>query len=76
MRGEGRKTKALDKAKEAVAQGFASVTDFDIAANGVVMDTNGKIVPASAQSNSQSNAEDPKISYRMDISIHNIADHP
>lgn len=75
VRGEGRKTKALDKAKEAVAQGFASMTDFDIAANGVSMDTNGKIIPAS-QNPSQPSAGDHKITDRMDISIHNIADHP
>lgn len=82
VRGEGRKIKALDKAKEAVAHGFASVTDFQIAANGVTMDTNGKIMPAddpAQQANSNSNAreeEHPKIADRMDISIHNIADHP
>ncbi|KAJ5595394.1 Amidophosphoribosyltransferase [Penicillium hispanicum] len=83
VRGEGRKVKALDKAKEAVAQGFASVTDFEIAANGVSMDTNGKIIPASQSSlhapetsSKPTSEEHPKVSDRMDISIHNLADHP
>ena len=84
VRGEGRKIKVLDKAKEAVAHGFASVTDFEIAANGVTVDTNGKIIPASKsdlhipESCSRANSDEhhSKVTDRMDISIHNIADHP
>ncbi|CAL5868934.1 uncharacterized protein PFLUO_LOCUS3162 [Penicillium psychrofluorescens] len=84
LRGEGRKIKAVDQAKDAVAHGFANVTDFEIAANGVTMDTNGKIVPASMMGSPVLNGsndtvraeEDSKITDRMDISIHNIADHP
>ncbi|KAL2811787.1 hypothetical protein BJX63DRAFT_422175 [Aspergillus granulosus] len=45
IRGEGRKIKAVDRAKEAVTHGFASEKDFQIAANGVKM-ANGEIVPA------------------------------
>ncbi|KAL2841439.1 hypothetical protein BJY01DRAFT_236374 [Aspergillus pseudoustus] len=45
IRGEGRKIKAVDRAKEAVTHGFASEEDFQIAANGVKM-ANGEIVPA------------------------------
>ncbi|KAJ5674650.1 uncharacterized protein N7477_004584 [Penicillium maclennaniae] len=79
VRGEGRKIKALDKAKEAVANGVASMTDFEIAANGVAMDTNGQIIPAShtvRKTEYTSEKEDhPKVDDRMDISIHNIADH-
>lgn len=80
IRGEGRKIKAFDKAKEAVAHGFASVTDFKIAANGVAMDTNGKLIPADETpvqtSSKRVEEEHPKVADRMDISIHNIADHP
>jgi len=79
VRGEGRKIKALDKAKEAVAHGIASITDFEIAANGVAMDTNGRIIPAGhtvEQIDLKSSKEEhPKIDDRMDISIHNIGDH-
>lgn len=79
VRGEGRKIKALDKAKDAVAHGYASVTDYQIAANGVSMDTNGKIIPANQTPEiepSKPDNEEHKVSDRMDISIHNIADHP
>lgn len=80
VRGEGRKIKALDKAMEAVAHGTANLTDFKMAANGVIMDTNGKIIPAdSPEPVSKPDCEDapnPKVDDRMDISIHNIADHP
>jgi amidophosphoribosyltransferase len=79
VRGEGRKIKALDKAKEAVAHGIASMTDFEIAANGVAMDTNGKIIPAGhnvEQTHCKPVKEEhPKVDDRMDISIHNIGDH-
>ncbi|KAJ6150940.1 hypothetical protein N7470_007534 [Penicillium chermesinum] len=81
VRGEGRKIKALDKAKEAVAHGFASVTDYQIAANGVAMDTNGKIIPANGSPEvnprtPQQNHDEHKVSDRMDISIHNLGDQP
>ncbi|RMJ21984.1 Glutamine phosphoribosylpyrophosphate amidotransferase [Aspergillus sp. HF37] len=88
IRGEGRKIKALDKAKEAVTHGVASEKDFRIAANGVKFDNDGKVIPAvsSGQSdvpqvslnhaNGPSSEETPpKVNDSMDISIHNIADH-
>lgn len=85
VRGEGRKVKALDKAKEAVTNGFANMTDFQIAAHGVTMDTNGKIIPAidnessaigaTKQASKPEDQHNPKVSDRMDISIHNQADH-
>ncbi|KAL4976453.1 hypothetical protein BDW66DRAFT_159643 [Aspergillus desertorum] len=46
IRGEGRKVKAVDRAKEAVTHGFASEKDFQIAANGVKMSGDGDLVPA------------------------------
>ncbi|KAL2871384.1 uncharacterized protein BJX67DRAFT_389037 [Aspergillus lucknowensis] len=52
IRGEGRKIKAVDRAKEAVTHGFASETDFQIAANGVKL-SNGEIIPAGNPSESE-----------------------
>ena len=88
IRGEGRKVKALDKAKEAVTHGYANEKDLAIAANGVKLDQDGKVVPATTpgESNvpqfllnhnktSMNEEEPPKVKDRMDISIHNIADH-
>ncbi|RDW83834.1 amidophosphoribosyltransferase [Aspergillus mulundensis] len=90
IRGEGRKVKAVDRAKEAVTHGFASEKDFQIAANGVKMSSSGDLVPAGNPAESEvpqvgvygSNKppplemeEPPKVKDRMDISIHNIADH-
>ncbi|KAL4917663.1 phosphoribosyltransferase-like protein [Aspergillus aurantiobrunneus] len=89
IRGEGRKIKAVDRAKEAVTHGFASEKDFQIAANGVKLSNNGELVPAADPSESAvpqvgvygsknpppREEEPPKVKDRMDISIHNIADH-
>lgn len=87
LRGEGRKIKALDRAKEAVTHGFASEKDFRMAANGVKLDGSGNIIPAQDPSESEvpqvsvcttrkhKEEEHPKVKDRMDISIHNIADH-
>lgn len=88
IRGEGRKIKALDRAKEAVTHGFASEKDFQIAANGVKLDGKGNIIPAGSPGESEvpqvsicptrrdtPKEEPPKVRDRMDISIHNIADH-
>ena len=89
IRGEGRKIKALDRAKEAVTHGFASEKDFQIAANGVKLDASGNIIPASTPGESEvpqvslcstrkpeASEEHPKVKDRMDISIHNMGDHP
>jgi amidophosphoribosyltransferase len=90
LRGEGRKIKAVSQAKEAVTHGFASQKDFQIAANGVKVSTNGEIVPAASAAESEApqvgvygsnqtppseEEEPPKVKDRMDISIHNIGDH-
>ncbi|OJZ86070.1 hypothetical protein ASPFODRAFT_136096 [Aspergillus luchuensis CBS 106.47] len=53
LRGEGRKIKALDRAKEAVTHGFASEKDFRMAANGVKLDGSGNIIPAQDPSESE-----------------------
>ncbi|GFF35938.1 amidophosphoribosyltransferase [Aspergillus udagawae] len=89
IRGEGRKIKAVDRAKEAVTHGFAKEEDYQIAANGVKLDQHGKIIPANYPGESEvpevgfnqcnkpttHEEEPPKVKDRMDISIHNIADH-
>lgn len=90
IRGEGRKIKAVDRAKEAVTHGFASEEDFQIAANGVKVSNSGSLVPAGDPSESDvpkvtvpassrprqhEEEEPPKVKDRMDISIHNIGDH-
>ncbi|KAK2733598.1 amidophosphoribosyltransferase [Onygenales sp. PD_40] len=46
MRGEGRKMKVVESAKKAVLQGIASSQDIQVAANGVKLDGDGKVVPA------------------------------
>ena len=88
IRGEGRKVKALDKAKEAVTHGYASEQDFQIAANGVKLDRTGKLIPAVSPGDSEVPAVsmdavrnggpsegEYKVKDRMDISIHNFGDH-
>lgn len=90
IRGEGRKFKAMEKAKEAVTHGYASERDFQIAANGVKLDSQGKIIPAGSMGDSEVPAvsmnavrnsnmaeaeHEQKVKDRMDISIHNIGDH-
>jgi amidophosphoribosyltransferase len=46
IRGEGRKLKVVEGAREAVVNGIASKNDFQIAVNGVQLDHGGKVVPA------------------------------
>lgn len=89
IRGEGRKIKALRKAKEAVTHGFANENDLKIAANGVKTDSNGNIVAAANPEESEiphvslgrprqvayKESDHEKVADRMDISIHNLADY-
>lgn len=53
VRGEGRKLKVMDKAKEAIMNGVASKREFQIAANGVKLDSDGHVVPASTPRESE-----------------------
>ena len=85
IRGEGRKIKAVEKAKQAVTHGIANHNDFQIATNGVKLDAGGNVVPASyppkadvprvESEHVQPNDENPKVKDRMDISIHNMGDY-
>lgn len=55
-RGEGRKLKVIESAREAVVNGFASSKDLQVAANGVKLNTQGNVVPAA---NEESSTEQP-----------------
>jgi amidophosphoribosyltransferase len=46
IRGEARKLKVMDKAREAILSGIAGRREFEIAQNGVQLDHKGKVVPA------------------------------
>lgn len=90
LRGEGRKLKAMHKAREAVAHGFAANDQIEIATKGLPVREDGHIVPATngtshVPTNSSSTEEDrwasqeeqsPTVSDRMDISLHNFGDYP
>lgn len=79
MRGEGRKVKAIESARAAVANGVASDEDVKVVAKG--FDTNGKAVaPAPTQQpdavKNEGNQENaPQVKDRMDISLHNLGDY-
>ncbi|EEP78725.1 amidophosphoribosyltransferase [Uncinocarpus reesii 1704] len=88
VRGEGRKFKVVDSARKAVLRGIANQTEVQVAANGVEVDKNGEVVPASAEhrvnptnsantTNHHSDETDhpPQVKDRMDISLHNIGDY-
>lgn len=53
VRGEGRKLKVMDRAKEAILNGVAGEREFQIAANGVRLDSEGRVVPATAPRESE-----------------------
>jgi amidophosphoribosyltransferase len=85
MRGEGRKMKLMESARKAVLTGVASRQDFQVAANGVAVDPNGKVVPATTPERSRqrphntnshdSHDQPPMVKDRMDISLHNLGDY-
>ncbi|KAF7507237.1 hypothetical protein GJ744_010795 [Endocarpon pusillum] len=90
LRGEGRKFKAMDKAREAVAHGVATRDQIEIATRGLVVTEDGQIVPATngisevPLTNMSAIDKDswpheqssPTVSERMDISLHNFGDYP
>ncbi|KAI4215516.1 MAG: hypothetical protein LQ351_001985 [Letrouitia transgressa] len=91
VRGETRKMKVLERAREAVATGYANPKDYQIATNGVEVTGDGQVVPASpierpnqspalkgnaVENSSKSLGENALPRDRMDISLHNFADYP
>lgn len=89
VRGETRKMKVLEKAREAVANGSANPEELDIATKGIKVATNGKLVPASDEEmrcggytsvnggekrRKQSREGKSPPKDQMDISLHNYGD--
>jgi amidophosphoribosyltransferase len=91
LRGEGRKFKVMAQARKAVAQGTAEEVQVQMAANGVVVNGEGQVVPAtngnsevplprlngSETDNGESSAshEDGEPTDTQDISLHNLNDY-
>ncbi|KAL8731388.1 MAG: hypothetical protein Q9166_003480 [cf. Caloplaca sp. 2 TL-2023] len=91
VRRETRKMKVLEKAREAVANGWADQEEMEIAAQGVKAIENGKVVPTTTDGyddlfntqlngdgkrRKQSKEETSPPKDRMDISLHNYGDYP
>ncbi|KAI4112805.1 MAG: hypothetical protein LQ345_006098 [Seirophora villosa] len=89
VRGETRKMKVLEKAREAVANGWADQEELEIATKGIKVAENGKLVPASGEESrngayiavnggdkrrKQSREEKTPPKDQMDISLHNYGD--
>jgi amidophosphoribosyltransferase len=85
IRDKGRKIEVVDRAREAILTGVAGQREFQIAANGVKLDSKGQVVPAvsnmplnnqTPEASTAGEAEEPpKIKARMDVSIHNLGDY-
>lgn len=91
IRGETRKMKVLEKAREAVANGSADLEEIEITAKGVDVTQNGQIVPTTTQGkrkigDAQLNGDAKRQNFsregmsfqkdQMDISLHNYGDFP
>ncbi|KAH8730455.1 phosphoribosyltransferase-like protein [Phaeosphaeriaceae sp. PMI808] len=87
IRGESRKTKVMESAREAVVNGVASSTQIRIAAKGAEVDKYGNIItpnessgePISgtsngARSNTHDDSEEKRPSQSQDMSLHNHND--
>ena len=88
LRGEGRKLKTMEQAREAIVHGYAGKEQIEMAANGVALNGSGKIVPAGdghsdfplmngdrESLHSEREDESPAVKDRMDISLHNFGDY-
>ena len=89
IRGEAKKMKVMEHAREAVANGCAGEDEIKMATNGVEVDVHGKVIPARvrddelnryaiARVNEKRKHEEEKVEktpeHRMDIGLHNQAD--
>ncbi|KAJ8067119.1 hypothetical protein OCU04_004494 [Sclerotinia nivalis] len=88
IRGETRKMKVLESAKEAVLHGVAGDKEFSLITQGAVVDSNGQVVPEGHQDKvvngtangsprpklEASESSTPSVRDRQDISLHNFAD--
>ncbi|RDL36529.1 N-terminal nucleophile aminohydrolases (Ntn hydrolases) [Venustampulla echinocandica] len=82
LRGEGKRLKTLQGAKEAVCNGQAGEREFELVTNGAVVNEHGEVVPegsnddSTGYSNKDRYREEPNASTvrdRHDISLHNFA---
>ncbi|KAL8998870.1 MAG: hypothetical protein Q9188_006016 [Gyalolechia gomerana] len=91
VRGETRKMKVLEKARQAVANGSADLEEIEITAKGLEVRQNGKVLPATTDGDKdsadvQTNGDAKRRKYsrgeisspkdQMDISLHNYGDFP
>jgi len=90
LRGEGRKLKAMEKTRKAVAHGVAAKEQIEMATQGLTVTKDGQIVAAtngrsdvplnmSATDKEQwlpEEEQSPTLSDRIDISLHNFGDYP
>ncbi|KAF7898433.1 hypothetical protein EAF00_004879 [Botryotinia globosa] len=89
IRGETRKMKVLESAKEAVIHGVAGEKEFNLISQGAVVDSKGQVVPDVSQNQASngnrndngnarpklesSESSTPSVRDRQDISLHNFA---
>ncbi|PMD35446.1 amidophosphoribosyltransferase [Hyaloscypha variabilis F] len=91
LRGENRKMKVLEKAKEAIIHGVAGEKEVQMVTQGAKVDLNGQVVPktngtsktvngdANGHARRKREREDsatPPVRDRHDISLHNVATDP
>lgn len=81
VRGETRKMKIMENAREAVTNGSAGHVEFAIATGGVKVNEGGEVVPSEkgsvhgSREDSPTNVNGTEVRDRMDISLHNICDY-
>jgi amidophosphoribosyltransferase len=82
IRGNSKKAKVIENAREAVIAGVAGPKEFQIAVNGAKVTSNGDVVPVESSKTFQTNGnyqEDHDDSLlpreRMDIALHNFGDY-
>ena len=91
LRGQGRKIKAIEKAREAVAYGVAAEKEYEIATKGITVTDDGDLVPGTnfermngflgkpahieSKAWEANEEQSPTVSDRMDISLHNFGDY-
>lgn len=79
IRGEGRKCKVVDAARNAVVNGVASTEELRLATGGAKVTQEGNVLPvlpSEVATGEATRAHDERGKDRMDISLHNIGDYP
>lgn len=77
IRGKSKKIKLAEKAREAIAAGYAGPSEIRLATNGAQLESNGEVVPAAPSNGVR---PDPERSHSnpsrgMDIALHNFGDY-